>query len=149
MKEDIVEKIAKNSVLIKHMEYRIDVLSKYAQHVMNAELAYVEVILEDMPNNGIRPVLQPLYDSRTIQQQSPEQISDYLSNPNPAPKPKQIGYMKYYTPDNDVGMLESVGISVTVVTALAIVDLVIKGLKKEILKLKTENNSYIKNPPTK
>jgi len=145
-KTSIAEQITINTSVIKTIEDQITALTAYAQTVLDRGTFRLEVILEEIPNNGNIPVVSPIFDPRTLPGAAPMIVYHLEGDETPAPPkaPVQIGYSKYFPDINNVEVIDSVGVNVQTKIGLGVIDYMIKSLKNQRATLVAQNDTLIK-----
>jgi hypothetical protein len=108
---------------LDEIQMNLEVLSKIAQAILTDGFTEVEMILETHPKNGAPAHVVPLFAAGTFP------IGGMINTTDPIPNPPQIGFQRFYLPDEHEDNLMTASISLEANIALSIIDRAIQRLK--------------------
>ena len=124
----IFEQITANTVTIKDIEEKIELLSLQAEHMLEAGVSRIELTIEEIATNGVRPFVQPLYDINPPNEDS-----------------VALGYAKFFKTKEDMPDISVMGVIITSTLALKFIDQIIIASKDEIKSLEATNEKLIRD----
>ncbi len=127
---------------LEMIEYNLVVLSIMARTIIEQDTDNIDMILETLPNNNIRPITQPLF---SMPRHRPTFFSD-----EPEENPSPLGFQRFYTPEDakSVGGTLNIVVEIPRHVALAVIDTAMNRLVKRKNRIISDSKRIFSIPRT-
>lgn len=132
----ILSKVSKLNEDLQLIDYQIFQLETFGQAMINNNFRSADLILETLPNNGVRPLTTPLF---SVSQPQTDEIIPEMEVPQP------VGFHRVYSPvELKNSPIMTIFMELDTRVVLGLVDLAILRLKEQKKHIFQESRQMLK-----
>lgn len=132
----ILSKVSKLNEDLRLLDYQIFQLETFGQAMINNNFNSADLIMETLPNNGVRPLITPLFPAPMSQQE--EMLPE-------GEVPQPVGFHRVYSPAELRGSpIMTIFMELDKKVVLGLVDLAILRLKEQKKQIFQESRQMLK-----
>ena len=142
-----IDKVANFASELDFIDYEIILLSGLAGAIIENDVQDIDMILETLPNSGVRPILRSMYAAPPL---PPPGSFLMLEPPDENQKsPLSLGFQRLYNPAElkDTEGMVTIQLELEHTLAAAVIDTLIKRLKRRKTQIIKDTDQIIKKKP--